>query len=222
MKATMKKTKYTYKIINILIALCLSLFIISIAVKFTLSFKQLYYFDIDNLRITENYDIKKDVLIKNYDILIDYLQKKDISKLSMPNFPTSKEGEIHFIEVKNIFMEFNTLLYLTGIISILGVIFKLRKKSYSFIKYSSFGLLSIPLILSIPFAVNFDKSFTAFHKMFFSNDYWEFDPVRDPIINVLPQEFFMHCAVLILILIAICSLALFLIHRKLNKTQRDS
>jgi integral membrane protein (TIGR01906 family) len=201
----------------VILALCLSLFLISISVKFTLAFKPLYYYDIDNLKIAESYRMKKDVLIKNYNILIDYIQDKKINKLSMPNFPTSKEGEIHFVEVKEIFMKFNTLLYITGAVSIIGMIVMLKKKQYLFLKYSSIGLLAIPVALSIPFAINFDRSFTVFHKIFFNNDYWEFDPVRDPIINVLPQEFFMHCAILILVLIALFSLVLFFAHRKLRR-----
>lgn len=197
-----------------LLSLSLALFLISLAVKTTLAFRQLYYFDIDYLNIAKNYGMEKEEIIKNYDILIDYLQDKKITKLDMPSFPTSREGEIHFVEVKDIFMKFNTLLYITGLISLAGIIYNIKHKSFSFLKWSSIGLLAIPVVLSIPFAVNFDKSFTIFHKIFFNNDYWEFDPVKDPIINVLPQEFFLHCAVLILVLIALFSIILYLSYRK--------
>ena len=205
------------KIFTVLLSIALSLFLISISVKATLAFRPLYYFDIDNLNIASDYKMPKEEIIKNYNILIDYIQDKKITKLNMPSFPTSKEGEIHFIEVKNIFMKFNTLLYVTGIISLLGIILKLKDRNLSFLKWSSIGLIAIPLILSVPFAINFDKSFTAFHKIFFNNDYWEFDPVKDPIINVLPQEFFLHCAIVILALIALFSIILYFIYRK-NKT----
>jgi integral membrane protein (TIGR01906 family) len=202
------------KLTTIVLSLALSLFLISLAVKATLSFRQLYYFDVDYLNIAADYGMKKETITKNYDILIDYLQDKNIAKLNMPDFPTSKEGEIHFIEVNNIFMNFNILFYITGIISLVGAWLKLRARDLKFLKWSSIGLLAIPLILSVPFAINFDKSFTAFHKIFFNNDYWEFDPVKDPIINVLPQNFFMHCAVLILLLIAVFSIVLYVTYRK--------
>jgi integral membrane protein (TIGR01906 family) len=202
------------KITTIILSLVLSLFLISLTVKLTLSFRQLYYFDIDYLNIAQDYGMKKDTIIKNYDILIDYLQDKDISKLSMPDFPTSREGEIHFVEVKDIFMKFNVLFYITGLVSLIGIFLKLRARDLKFFKWSSIGMLAIPLVLAVPFAVNFDKSFTAFHKIFFNNDYWEFDPVRDPIINVLPQNFFMHCAVLILVLIAAFSIILYVTYKK--------
>lgn len=213
----MKASNYMSKTGSIILALFLSLFLISITVKVSLAFRQLYYYDIENLNIAKDYGMNKDTLIKNYNILIDYIQDKKMTKLSMPDFPTSKEGEIHFVEVKDIFMKFNTLFYITGIISVISIIIMLMNKRYLFLKYSSIGLIAIPVVLSIPFAINFDRSFTVFHKIFFNNDYWEFDPVRDPIINVLPQEFFMHCAILILVLIALFSLILFLCYRKLRR-----
>jgi integral membrane protein (TIGR01906 family) len=209
-------TKNMSRLTTIILSIALSLFLISLTVKLTLSFRQLYYYDIENLNIAKDYGMKKEVIIKNYNILIDYLQDKNISKLSMPDFPTSREGEIHFVEVKNIFMNFNILLYITGIISLVGTFLKLKYKEFKFLKWSSFGLLGIPVILAVPFGIDFDKSFTAFHKMFFNNDYWEFDPVKDPIINVLPQELFLHNAVLILALIAVFSIVLYVAYRRMK------
>ena len=62
-------------------------------------------------------------------------------------------------------------------------------------------LIILPIVLFIIFIIDFDSAFTAFHKIFFNNDYWIFNPRLDQIINILPQEFFYHCAVLILSLI---------------------
>jgi integral membrane protein (TIGR01906 family) len=209
------------RLITVILSLSLSIFLISSAVKLTLSFRQLYYYDIEYLNIAKDYGMKKEVIIKNYDILIDYLQNKKITKLSMPNFPTSKQGEIHFIEVKDIFMNFNVLFYITGILSLIGIVYKAKIKDFKFLKWGSIGLLAMPVILAIPFGIDFDKSFTAFHKIFFNNDYWEFDPVKDPIINVLPQEFFFHSALLILVLIALFSLVLYFVFRRSKQYKRN-
>lgn len=208
------------KFITIILSVCLTLFLISIAVKATLAFRQLYFYDIDHLNIAKDYGISKDEIMKNYNILIDYTQKKNIPKLYMPSFPMSVQGEIHFAEVKALFMKFNYLMYITGVISIIGIILMIKEKSYKYLKYSSALLLALPIALAIPFAINFDKSFTIFHEIFFRNNYWEFDPVKDPIINVLPQEFFFHCAVLILLLLAIFSLISYVIYKKNNKSKK--
>jgi integral membrane protein (TIGR01906 family) len=177
------------KLITIIMSLALSIFLLSLAVKGTLAFRQLYFYDLDHLNIARDYGMKKEEIMKNYNILIDYIQDKKIAKLSMPSFKMSREGEIHFKEVKDIFMKFNTLMYICGVLSFIGIIYMTKIKNFLFLKFSSIMLIVIPVVLSIPFAINFDKSFTAFHKLFFTNDYWEFDPVRDPIINVLPGIF---------------------------------
>ncbi len=208
------------KLITIILSLALSIFLISLAVKGTLAFRQLYFYDLDHLNIARDYGMKKEEIMKNYNILIDYIQDKKIAKLSMPSFKMSREGEIHFREVKDIFMKFNTLMYICGVLSFIGIIYMTKIKNFLFLKFSSIMLIVIPVVLSIPFAINFDKSFTAFHKLFFTNDYWEFDPVRDPIINVLPQEFFFHCAVMILALIALFSFILYFIYKKTRKISR--
>jgi integral membrane protein (TIGR01906 family) len=40
----------------------------------------------------------------------------------------------------------------------------------------------------------------------FRNDYWIFDEATDPVIMILPDAFFLHCAVMIILLILIGSL----------------
>lgn len=204
---------------KILLSLSISLFIISLSVKSTLAFRQLYYFDMARLGIERDVNLSKDTIKKNYDVLIDYLQDKNIKKLHFPDFKMSKEGEIHFVEVKNLFGYFDYILYVTGVLSLLGIFINLKNKDFSFLKRSAYTLIILPIILAIPFAINFDKSFTVFHKIFFRNDYWEFDPELDPIINVLPQDFFFHNAVLILSIIMLFSVVLWLLHRKLKKAK---
>ncbi|SKA80406.1 integral membrane protein TIGR01906 [Clostridium sp. USBA 49] len=216
-----KSNNFFYKFTNFLLSITIALFLISLSVNITLSFKKLYYLDIDYLNISKNYGMQKEEIIKNYDILIDYLKNKNITKLNMPSFKTSKEGEIHFAEVKNIFIKFNTIMYITFFLSLFGIFYKIKKRNFKFLKLSSIFLISIPILLSVPFAINFDKSFTIFHKIFFNNDYWEFDPELDPIINVLPEEFFFHCAIFILAILSIFSIILYLSYIKIKRHHNE-
>jgi integral membrane protein (TIGR01906 family) len=62
--------------------------------------------------------------------------------------------------------------------------------------------------------VGFDTFFIKFHELFFSNDDWLFNPATDPIINVLPEQFFMYCFILFFILIEIFFLVPFLLGRR--------
>lgn len=69
--------------------------------------------------------------------------------------------------------------------------------------------LIVPSICGILVAVNWERAFVLFHEIAFSNDYWLFDPVTDPVILILPDTFFLHCAVMILLLTAAGAAACF-------------
>ena len=86
-------------------------------------------------------------------------------------------------------------------------------------KTTSKALIVTPLILMLPIVVNFEGSFILFHKIMFNNDYWIFAPNLDSVINILPEEFFFHAGLMILILIIIASLTNYLIYRFLKREQ---
>ena len=57
--------------LNILLALALTLFIISAAVVVTLNFRPLYYLDVDLLHISETSGLPRAEILENYNALID-------------------------------------------------------------------------------------------------------------------------------------------------------
>ncbi len=65
--------------------------------------------------------------------------------------------------------------------------------------------LALPLLLALACAISWEATFVTFHKLFFNNDYWIFDSSTDPIITVLPDGFFLHCAIAIFVLVAATS-----------------
>lgn len=60
-------------------------------------------------------------------------------------------------------------------------------------------------------ALNFDRAFTVFHRLFFpGKENWLFDPELDEIILILPQAFFRNCAILIaVVLLFLCVILIF-------------
>jgi len=49
--------------------------------------------------------------------------------------------------------------------------------------------------------MGFDQFFVLFHTVLFPGDStWLFDPVKDPVIYILPEEFFLHCFILFFVL----------------------
>ncbi|MBU3194399.1 TIGR01906 family membrane protein [Clostridium algidicarnis] len=207
------------KLISLLCGIALAVFLLTSSTIFALNFKTLYKIDTTRLNIPLEANISKEATIKNYTILIDYLNPLNNDDLIFEDFFMSHEGREHFVDVKNIFNIITYVSLFTFILSLILIAHLSRLRNFSFLKYSYFMLILIPLTLTIPFIINFDKSFVTFHEIFFSNDYWLFDPIKDPIINILPQEFFFHESMLILSLLVVCSIILIFLHKKLNKNK---
>ena len=193
-------------------ALIISLFIISGAVVFTVFFKPLYYFDIDFLNIDSFVGMSKDIIKHNYNILIDYQSIFYRGDLLLPDFIMSETGRIHFVEVKRIFEVIQVLFIVTGLAS-LFILIK-QKHEIIYLKLASILTIAIPSIIGLLASIDFDVAFVVFHKIFFRNDYWIFDYRTDPVIMILPQDFFMHCFIMIVVLIIAGSIAIYLVYKK--------
>lgn len=205
------------RILNLIFSLSISLFIITSIIKFTVNFKQLYYFNIDYLNIPKLSNMTKEDIKLNYDYLIDYNTSNSDLDFNLPTLESSVQGKIHFEEVRDIFQNVKKLNNITLIFLIIGIYISIRNNDLSILKYSAITLILIPLILIMPILINFQKSFEIFHNILFGNDYWIFDPNLDSVINMLPAEFFLHSGIMILILIFIISLLMIFSYKKLNK-----
>ncbi|MBY2815348.1 TIGR01906 family membrane protein, partial [Clostridioides difficile] len=201
------------KFLNVLFSVCISIVIIVGVINFTVGFKQLYYFDIDYLNISELSGLSEDDIKLNYDYLIDYNLNKNVSEFKLPTLKSSPQGKIHFEEVRNIFQNINKLAKLLLVVFLVGIILSVKNKNIKILKTTSITLIIMPLLLTVPILLNFEKSFIIFHKLLFRNDYWIFNPNLDPVINILPEEFFFHSGMMILILILLASILLFVMYR---------
>ncbi|HBG4839961.1 TPA: TIGR01906 family membrane protein [Clostridioides difficile] len=201
------------KFLNVLFSICISIVIIVGVINFTVGFKQLYYFDIDYLNISELSGLSKADIKLNYDYLIDYNLNKNVSEFKLPTLKSSPQGKIHFEEVRNIFQNINKLAKLLLVVSLVGIILSVKNKNIKILKTTSITLIIMPLLLTVPILLNFEKSFIIFHKLLFRNDYWIFNPDLDPVINILPEEFFFHSGMMILILILLVSIVLFVMYK---------
>ncbi|QHQ59678.1 TIGR01906 family membrane protein [Anaerocolumna sedimenticola] len=206
----MKRFKFT----DILIGLVFTLLFISIGVIAAVNFRFIYYMDISNLNIEASSGISRDVILENYDALIDYNSPFYKGDLKFPTLPASPSGLKHFSEVKNIFVSFYYIGIVTLIAALIIIVYKRKKKDFSYLMVSSITVLVIPAIVAIGCAINFDQAFIIFHKIFFRNNYWLFDPATDPIITILPDTFFLHALIVIIAFVVLGSLILFLFSRR--------
>lgn len=205
------------RLLNILISFSLAIFIISGSVILGLRCKSLYYYDVKELNISEMSGFTEEEIKQNYDYLIDYNLNKNVGEFHLPTIKYSKEGKIHFEEVRNIFQIVKKVFYISGLISVLGVILSIKNKNIKFLNTASIMTILLPIITAIPLMINFNYFFIKFHETVFSNDYWIFDPSIDPVINMLPQDVFFHIGIFILAIILIISTLLQISYRVLNK-----
>ena len=208
------------RLLNILISFSLAMFIICGSVILGLKCKFVYYNDIEKLNISAMSGFSEEEIKRNYDYLIDYNLNNKVEEFDLPTIKYSKQGKIHFEEVRNIFQVIKKVFYISGIISILGIILSIKKKNIKFLNTTSIMTILLPIITAIPIVINFNYFFIKFHEAVFSNDYWIFDPNIDPVINMLPQDIFFHIGILILAIILIISILLQISSRVLNKRFR--
>lgn len=194
----MEKNRFLSFIIDVVTAFVLFLFILSFSVVFTLNFRPLYYMDIEKLGIEERSGIPEEEIRENYDVLIDYNSMFNDEELEFPTLAMSETGKIHFEEVKVIFVMFQKMALVTAILGLFLILVQRKKKPKRYLKYTGIITVLLPALLGGAMALNWDKAFVVFHKIAFDNDYWIFDAKTDPVITILPDTFFFHCAAMIL------------------------
>ena len=126
----------------------------------------------------------------NFDKLMRYLLNPVISKLDMPDITSSQSGLKHFSDVKQLFL----LAILLTVILLAPTFLFIKKKRYIQFYQGIKICLVIPVFIGVMALFGgFDSIFISFHRIFFRDATWLFDPATDPIINILPENYFMLC-----------------------------
>lgn len=185
------------------------LWIIALSVTLTIFLAiPLFFGEIFWYQLTDLVQMTAGKIWHNFLILMNYLINPLETKLSMPDFPSSASSLHHFAEVKNLFM-------LVFFLTIILIPFTIRfiKENLSIVFHNALRVVMLfPLAIGvIAWLIGFDRFFVAFHEVLFRDNSWLFDPATDPIISVLPEQFFMHS---FLIFLLIYELIFFVIYRR--------
>lgn len=200
-------------------ALFLCLVIFCLSVSLTVLFRPLYYWDMEHLSIPERSGIPEAVCRENYDVLIDYNLLGGPSVLEFPDLSMSESGRIHFEEVKHIFICCQ-VIGAVGLVWLAGrVLRQLRRcdRDFTWLRWTGRAALVLVALVGGLVAINWDRTFVLMHKILFRNDFWIFDAADDPVIHILPEPFFLHCGVLILILQVLFAAICLLLARHLKQ-----
>lgn len=128
--------------------------------------------------------------------LIKYLKGIGGNELLEAHF---NEREIlHMEDVQYLFHLERTVKHISTVISFLIILYFIKKKEIlTLAKTFFYGLFSnyiLLALLGILLLLDFNKYFTYFHLIFFTNDLWILDPMTDLMIQMLPEEFFFGMA----------------------------
>ncbi len=182
---------------------CLLLTLLTLVITLTINARWLYQLDIRHLGLLDYTTLSEKELLHNFDQLMRYLNLPWVETLKMTDFPVSANGALHFYEVKRLFLVNYGVLLVTVIPSIVYVR-HLNKQQRLWTMIQPFRIaVVVPIVIAFLMAVNFDRFFVLFHGVFFNNDAWIFNPATDPIINVLPETFFLHSFILFFVLLEI-------------------
>jgi len=175
------------------------LFLLSLAILVTIYLAWILYpFEISWLNLTNRVHLKSDIIQYNFHILMDYLTNPFNPVLEMPDFPSSESGLHHFVVVKGLFHLAQGVAIVTLPIFYLFWKQVIQKGFLSLYRRGLLIMLSLPLVLGlVGVFIGFEQFFTLFHQILFvGDDTWLFDPAKDSVILILPEDFFLHAFLL--------------------------
>lgn len=197
-----------------IVALVVVVLTVSIGIPIYCRF--LYYIQIKTLGMEEATGWSYDTIKAAYDDVLNYLTLPGF-EFGTGELKWSQSGMSHFADCKVLF-KLNlyclvggaVVAFVLDLLDRLKVIALVRPLGYRPSFFAGIAALALPVVIFLlVLAVGFDAAFTAFHSLFFpGKDNWIFNPVTDEIILVMPEQFFMNCAIIIGVSLVAISVAL--------------
>lgn len=175
------------------------LFLLSLAILLTIYLAWLVYpLEISWLHLTSRVHFQPHIIQHNFNVLMNYLTNPFSQVLAMPDFPSSASGIHHFAVVKGLFHLAQGVALLTLPMFFLFWKQVVRRGFLSLYRRGILIMLSLPLVLGlVGVFIGFEQFFIKFHQILFvGDDSWLFDPAKDPVILILPEDFFLHAFLL--------------------------
>lgn len=190
--------------LTVVFIVALVLFMLTFSIGLPIYCRFFYYIQIKTLKMEEATGYDYATIKAAYDGILDFC--------TLPNkpfnsgvFKMSESGISHFADCKKLFNLNLAVMICSGAVTFALTLlnrFKIitlrRPRGHRPYLIAAVVAVALPLIIGALAAINFDKAFGIFHKIFFpGKDNWTFDPQTDQIITVMPEQFFMNCAIII-------------------------
>ena len=202
------------KFLGIIQSVLIALTILAGAIALPIMCRSFFYWHIQPLGLADMVDLTAQQIKTAYNEMMNFCIGLT-DTFSAGVLPFSKSGADHFTDVRKLFILDLQVLATAGILLAITATVS-RKKKLRLLGHTPgfWGAVGLGVAFSVIgslAALDFDRAFVVFHKLFFpGKDNWSFDGRTDPIIYMLPAEFFRNCAILILAVILLACAALLL------------
>ena len=199
------------RLLSVLMSIAVALAILTGSIAAPIIIRPFYYAQIEPLELEQSSSLSREEIIEAYDEVLDYCIGAS-DEFSAGVLPFSESGSAHFADCRTLFILDLWLFFGSMAVIVLLKLYEQRHelprlRGHGAAFWGAAGIGAVLLVIGASAATNFDRAFTVFHSLFFpSEDNWIFDPALDPIITLMPEEFFRNCAIFILaVLIAACA-----------------
>lgn len=134
--------------------------------------------------------ISKGNLRSDYWQIIKYLQLPWIEHLRLTYIPITKSALAHFQEVRHLILTNELVIVISGLLLPKSLL-KIKRQNQLWRLILPFKLMIIMLIVVVFMGMtDFTSAFIQFHHLVFNNMNWIFNPKNDPVILLMPEQFF--------------------------------
>lgn len=217
----------TGKLLTVWLAILTAVTLLALSIAAPILCRPFYYAHIGPMRLCEQTGLSEEEIKTAFDEMMDFCLGGE--EFSTGVLKWSEEGKSHFEDVRKLFLlDLDVLAACAILLIATAAIIRIRGwrpgrllgRGFPF--WAGAGLGGAFLIVGGLAATDFDRAFVIFHTLFFpGKDNWIFDPWKDEIINILPQDFFMHCAILILAILILGCIALMVLDFVLHKGKKS-
>lgn len=220
------------KILTAVFGVALAILALTFSIGLPIYVRPFYYMQIDALGIEEYSGFDRETIVEAFDDVMDYLTVPG-NEFGTGELEYSEEGKSHFVDCKWLF-DLNITAFIISLLTVITLIILEKKKIFTMCKPFGFNVmfssgaftLGLFAIIGALASINFSAAFTIFHMIFFpGKSNWLFDWNKDQIIRILPQEFFMNCAILILSSIIILTVGMVvaaIVMKNVEKKSKES
>lgn len=213
--------KISITVARLLFVLSLAALILSATIAGAINNRFLYQYGFEKYQVSETTGLSATELEKTARGLIRYFNSDE----ELISLTATKDGRaftlfnqrevIHLKDVKGlVWLDYRVLigasLYVLGY-ALLGF-FLSRPEYRRFLARGVLGgsalLLGLMLALGLGAIFSFERLFLQFHRLSFTNDFWQLDPARDYLLMLFPQGFWFDAFAFSVLTMAAVSLAL--------------